>query len=113
MTAPIRNINLAIAAPRDGPGHRTPQTQLLINERDKLLIEAARRYCNGMSNRAAAKYLRDALNRYRAGRFRRSRFETTCPAAHRGRLDEMLWLLLKTSDRVPSEMTVRRALGYS
>jgi hypothetical protein len=28
----------------DGRGHRTPQTLLLLDERDKLLIEAARFY---------------------------------------------------------------------
>lgn len=109
---PVRTADLTHATPLDSRSHgRTPQTQLLIDERDKLLIEAARRHCSGMSDRAAAKYLHDALSRYREGRFRRSRFELTCPAAHRGRLDAMLWLLLKTSDHVPSVATIRRVLG--
>ena len=99
--------------PVDGRGHgRTPAVQLLIDERATLLREAARRHCIGMSGRARAKYLHDALSRYSEGRFRRSRLETTCPSAHRGRLDEMLWLLLKTtSGRVPSIPTIRRVLG--
>jgi hypothetical protein len=99
--------------PVDSRGHgRTPAVQLILDERDKLLIEAARRFCGAMSGRAAAKYLHDALSRYSEGRFRRSRFETTCPPAHRGRLDEICWLLLKTtSGRVPSIPTIRRVLG--
>jgi hypothetical protein len=110
---PLQPIELTHAEPVDGRSHgRTPQTMLLLDERDALLREAARRHCSGMSDRAAAKYLRDALSRYREGRFRRSRFELTCPPQHRGRLDEMLWLLLKTSsDHVPSIATIRRVLG--
>jgi hypothetical protein len=107
-----QRIGLTHAVPVDGRGHgRTPRVQLILDERDKLLIEAARRFCISMSDRAAAEYLRDALSRYREGRFRRSRAETTCPPQHRGRLDEMLWLLLKTSDHVPSIATIRRVLG--
>jgi hypothetical protein len=49
-----------------GPGHRMPQTMLLIDERDKLLIEAARRFCIGMSDRQAAHRVRTALLRHQA-----------------------------------------------
>ena len=38
------------------PGHRTPQTLLLIDERDKLLI-AASRFFPGLSQREAARRL--------------------------------------------------------
>jgi hypothetical protein len=110
---PARSAEFTHAAPIDRGHGRTPQTQLLIDERNHFLREAARRFCVGMSDRSAAKYLRDALSRYREGRFRRSRFELTCPAAHRGRLDEMCWLLLKIADRVPSIATIRRVLGAS
>jgi hypothetical protein len=54
----------------DGRGHRTPQTLLLLDERDKLLIEAARFY-PGASDREVGRLLRIALLRYQNGRWRR------------------------------------------
>jgi hypothetical protein len=95
-----------------GPGHRTPQTMLLLDERDKLLVEAAR-YFPGMSNRDVARRLHAALSTYRDGRFRRDRELFTCPVQHQGKLMQTLWMILKVRDHVPSEMTIRRALGYS
>jgi hypothetical protein len=32
---------------------------------------------------------------------------------HRGKLTAVLWMVLRTRNHVPSEMTIRRALGYS
>lgn len=107
----VHTIELTHAVPIRSHG-RTPAVQLLIDERDRYLREGARRFCLEMTGRAAAKHLHDALSRYESGRFRRSRFETTCPDAHRGRLDEICWLLLKTtSGRVPKISTIRRVLG--
>jgi hypothetical protein len=94
-----------------GPGHRTPQTMLLIDERDRYLREAAR-FFPGCSDREAARRLREALSTYRDGRWRRDGIEQTCPAQHRGKLVQVMWMILKVS-RVPSEMSIRRALGYS
>lgn len=95
-----------------GPGHRTPQTQLLIDERDKLLTEAAR-FFPGASDREVARRLRVALSRYRDGRWLRDRTEAGCPEQYVGTLTQGLWLILRTRDCVPSEMTIRRSLGYS
>lgn len=97
---------------RPGPGCRTPQTLLLIDERDRYLIEAAAHF-QGLSHREVARRLRTALLRYRDGRWRRDRSELTCPPQHAGKLTAVLWALLKTRDHVPSDMTIRRALGYS
>jgi hypothetical protein len=97
---------------RPGPGCRTPATLLLIDERDALLVEAARHF-PGLSHREIARRLRTAIQRYQSGRWRRTRTELTCPPEHRGRLEAVLWAILKTRDYVPSEMTIRRALGYS
>jgi hypothetical protein len=83
---------------------------LAIDERDRYLIEAARFY-PGVSQRETAHRLRTALSTYRDGRWRRDRSELTCPPRHRGRLDELLWMLCKVHDHVPSERTIRRALG--
>jgi hypothetical protein len=109
---PYRASVCADATPLDGRGHRSPQTQLLIDERDALLIEA-RKFYPGCSDRETARRLRIALSIYRGGRWRRDRSEATCPVQHRGKLTAVLWMILKTSDRVPGNGTIRRALGYS
>lgn len=83
--------------PVDGRGKRTPQTLLQIDERDKLLTEASR-FFPGASGREAARQIHIALSRYREGRWRRTRTELTCPPQHRGRLEGVLWCLLKVRD---------------
>jgi hypothetical protein len=98
-----------VSPPLDLRGRRTRQTELLISERDKLLVEAAK-FFPGCSDREIARRLRSALSIYRAGRFRRDRNDT-CPKQYRGTLTELLYLLLRVHDHVPSEMTIRRALG--
>jgi hypothetical protein len=95
-----------------GPGHRTPQTMLLINERDRYLREAAI-FFPACRDREIARRLHKALLTYRNGRWRRDGIETTCPPQHRGKLVQMMWMIFKVRDRLPSEMTIRRALGYS
>jgi hypothetical protein len=49
------------------------------------------------------------LSRFRAGRWQRDRVEATCPPRHRGRIEAMLWTILKVRDVVPSEAAIRRA----
>lgn len=95
-----------------GPGHRTPQTLLAINERDRYLRAAADRFCVGLSDRAAGEMLRKKLLNYRSGAWRRDEWENLCPTRHKGTLNELLWMTLKARNQVPSEMTIRRALGY-
>jgi hypothetical protein len=97
----------------DGRSHgRTPAVQLLIDERNHLLRSAARFY-PGASDREVARRLRDALALYLNGRFRRDRVLATCPAQHKGKLTETLFLLLRTHEHVPSVATIRRILGGS
>ena len=93
-----------------GPGHRTRQTELLISERDNLLVEAARFY-PGLSDREIAKRLRDALLVYRNGRWLRDANEQTCPLQHRGKLLQVMWMILKTIDAIPGDRTIRAALA--
>jgi hypothetical protein len=85
---------------------------LLLDERDRYLVEAARCY-PGCSDREIARRLHVALSRYRDGRWRRDQSELTCPSQHAGKLTAVLWMLLRVRDHVPSEVTIRRALGYS
>jgi hypothetical protein len=95
-----------------GPGHRTPQTMLLIDERDRYLREAAQ-FFPGCADREIARRLRQALSVYRDGRWRRDRAadEPTCPMQYRGKLLEQLWLILRNRDYVPSERTITSALS--
>ena len=97
--------------PLDGRGRRSRQTELLISERNQLLVEAAKFY-PGASDRKSARQLHTALSRYRAGAWRRDREVFTCPVQHRGKLTAVLWAILRTRDHVPSEMTIRRALAF-
>lgn len=94
-----------------GRGHRSPQTLLLIDQRNALLIEAAGFY-PGASDREAARLIRVSLLRYRDGRWRRDRSEATCPVQHQGKLMALLHALLRSRDHVPSVMTVRRAIAF-
>jgi hypothetical protein len=108
---PVRTIELTHAVPIDGRSHgRTPAVRLILDERAKLLVEA-RRFYPGSSDREIARQLHTVQSRYRDGRWRRDREFFTCPVQHRGKLTEVLFLLLRTLDHVPSEMTIRRTLG--
>lgn len=102
----------SIFADATGPGRRTPATLLLLDERDRYLREAAQ-FFPDCRDREVARRLRNALSVYRNGRWQRDGIEQTCPAQHRGKLVQVMWMILKVRDRVPSEMTIRRALGYS
>jgi hypothetical protein len=111
MMKQVRTIELTHAAPIDGRSHgRTPAVQLRINERDAL-IRAAARFYPGASEREIARRLHFELSKYRNGRFRRDQAEYTCPAPHRGKLVELLYCMLRVQDRVPSEVTFRRAVS--
>ncbi|WP_338833548.1 hypothetical protein [Bradyrhizobium septentrionale] len=110
---PVRTSELTHTTPVDHRGHgRTPAVRLVLDERAKLLIEAAR-FFPGLSNRETARQLRIALARYRDGRWRRDRAELTCPPQHRGKLVQALWCLLKTRDAIPCDRTVRTVLAGS
>jgi hypothetical protein len=97
---PLRPTDLTHAEPVDGRGRGTPATRLLIDERDALLIEAAKFY-PGASDREIARQIRIAVSRYRDGRWRRDSSEATCPVQHRGKLTAVLWAILKVRDAPP------------
>ncbi|WP_426615359.1 hypothetical protein [Bradyrhizobium sp. McL0616] len=95
----------------DGRGHRRAETMLRLDERGRFLRAAADRYCIGLSGRAAAAWLHTKIVRYRAGSWRRDRTEATCPARHRGTINEFCWMVLKAADNIISERSIRRALA--
>jgi hypothetical protein len=100
------------AAPVDGRGHRSRQTELLISERDKLLRDIARRFYPGVSHRVVAHRLRRSWLLYQQGPYRRTCVELKPPHDAES-MEAALWSLLWIRAYVPSEMTIRRALGYS
>jgi hypothetical protein len=65
-----------------------------------------------MSDRAAVAMLHTKLARYRETAWRRDQPTATCPA-QQGQVEQVMWMILKVRDRVPSEMTIHRALGYA
>jgi hypothetical protein len=84
-----------------------------VAQRDALLREAAARFCAGMTDHQASALLHVKLLRYQTSAWRRDRAEAECPLRLAGRLDAVLWQILKTHDHVCSAMTIRRALGFS
>jgi hypothetical protein len=108
---PVHAGEMASAAPVDGRGHgRTPRVQLMLDERDRYLREAAK-FFPGCSNHEVAAQLHTKLSNYRGGRFRRERVDLTCPVEHKGKLVQTLWCLLKSYDAVPAARTIRRVLA--
>ena len=104
MTAPFRHPLLPA-----GPGHRLRSTLDAIDRRNALLVDAGRRFFFG-SDREIARRLHAAILRYQTGAWRRSRSDLTC--RHQvGRLDAVLWQLLRLHDRTPSERLIRMALS--
>lgn len=94
----------------DARGHRLPSTTLRLAIRDHCLREAARRFCVGMSDRQAAAMLHAKISRYSDGRWRRTRADLSSPH-DAGRIDALLWTILKVRDHVPSERLIRLALS--
>jgi hypothetical protein len=94
----------------DRRGHRTPATLAAIDERDRLMSEAVAMFMPGISSRRAAHRLHDALVRYACGAWRRERAAPSCPLRHAGRIEAMLWEILRVRDHIPSERVIRRAI---
>jgi hypothetical protein len=93
-----------------GPGHRTPQTLLLLDERDKMLIEIARRFYPGLSHLEAAHRLRSRLLIYRDCRWQRTCLDFRWPHPPE-KIETLLWQLLRVRDRIPSERLIREVLA--
>jgi hypothetical protein len=111
VNRPLVRLALTDAKPLPrGPGHRTEATIAALDARNRLLREAASRFCNG-STRAAASMLHTTLARYHELGWRRDRSEIECPARHCGKVNELCWSIFKQRDAVPSIATVRRVLG--
>jgi hypothetical protein len=96
-----------------GRGHRLPMTLLHLTVRDHFLRAAADIHCTGMSGRQAAATLHTRLSRYRSGAWRRDASEPLMPPRLVGRLDGLLWCVLKVRDRLVSERLIRAVLSQT
>jgi hypothetical protein len=94
----------------DGRGHRSNETLLRLDERDRYLIEAAR-FFPACSDRETARQLLTALKTYSAGRWRRDAVLALCPPQYAGTYRRLFWAILKLHDHVPCDRAVRTALA--
>ena len=90
-------------------GKRKPDTLRAIATRDTLLRLAARSIDG--SARVKARRLHSVLLRFRSGPWRRLQAEAACPDQYRGKIEEVLFVILRTRDAVPSFCTIRNALA--
>ena len=105
-------MDLTQAAPADYRGKRLPLTLLHLTVRDLFLRAAAEIHCGGMSDRQAAAFLHMKLARYReCGAWQRDRAEAECPPRLAGRVNALMWCVLKCHDRVVSERLIRLVLS--
>lgn len=105
-----RKIDCMIAVP--GPGKRKAETVWKVETKYRLLRMAARCHFAGLSEREAAAAIAAKIDQYRnRGGWRRDRLEAVCPARHRGKIEEILYALLKVQDAEPSKATICRALA--
>jgi hypothetical protein len=72
---------------------------------------AAERHFSGLSHRQAAEAMGAKLTRYREGGWRRDRAEDLCPARHHGRIEALLFEVLRVRDANVSARTIRKALA--
>ena len=79
-------------------------------QRDALLIEIARRFYSGLSDRETAHRLRSRLLIYRNGRWRRTCSELKSPHDPES-LDAAFWCLLRIKDAIPGERLIRYVLA--
>jgi hypothetical protein len=107
---PVRPSIFADATPVDGRGRRTNETLLRLDERDKLLIEIARRFYPGLSHLEAAHRVRSRLLVYRSGRWRRSCLDLRSPHPPE-KIETLLWCLLKSRDAIPAARSIRAVLA--
>jgi hypothetical protein len=104
MTAPVRLHQF-------GPGHRTPATLLMLDERDRYLRSAAELYCDGMSRRRAAEWLEGRLKRYFLGAWRRDRESLQVPGRLENSVEALCWMMLKCKPTVVSEELIRKVIA--
>ena len=95
------------------PGQRSWCTRTALDQRDRILREAAGRFYGGLPVAAQAQHLHVQLTRYSATAWVRERAFEACPDCRRGMIDELLWRALRHHDRVLSARSIRDILARS
>ena len=106
-------LDEALGLPRRRPGERTRATELAINERNRIVREAAARHYPALRPAAQAKELATELGRFRATAWVRECEAETCPARHLGSVQEACWHILRCRDNALGEEAIRKILGTS
>jgi hypothetical protein len=107
----VRPSTFSDAMPLDLRGRRLPMTLLRLDVRDAFLRLAADIHCTGLSGRQAAMLLHVRLGRYREGAWRRDQILDAVPPRLAGRIDGLMWCVLKCRDHVPSVRLIRLVLA--
>jgi hypothetical protein len=81
-----------------GRGKRSPAFLLRQDERDRYLIERRITFLVSVIGR-----LLDGSELHWCATGRRTTIEALCPLRHAGRLDAVLWMLLKVRQAIPSD----------
>lgn len=95
-----------------GSQGRTPQFMAALDERDRLLREAARDFLPDLLEAHQARELHRRWTLYEASGWRRGeRSLPVAPAHGVGTLEGRLWAVLRLRDNVLGERTIRRTLA--
>ena len=92
-------------------GKRSAETVEALARRDALLRQAAAEFCAGMPHYVAAEILHQKLLRHSTSAWRRDRTEAELPPRLAGRLDALLWQILKARDHVPGAPLIATVLA--
>lgn len=105
-------LDEALGLRAEVPGGRTARTMAALDERDRLLREAARDFLPDLVEAHQARELHRRWTLYEASGWRRGeRSLPTVPAHRVGTLEGRLWAVLRLRDNVLSERTIRRTLA--
>jgi hypothetical protein len=92
-------------------GQRSWRMQLAIARRDNLLHAAAKKFYPNEHIGSQAEQISEALYRYAAGAWLRERGLEECPRRYVGRIQELLWAIMKTHPQTLSSRRIRFILS--
>lgn len=109
---PHRPTAFVDAAPVDRRGKRSSETMQALARRDDLLRQAAARFFVGMNHHQAGTALHVRLLRYQTSAWAsRDRAAESCPPRLAGRLDGLLWEILRAHDHVLGAAMIAKILS--
>lgn len=94
-------------------GQRSARTRATMDERDRMLREAAAEFFPGISFDAQADAIHTRWQRYAATGWLRERALDVVPPHRTGTLEERFWTILRARDHVIARRTIRLILAAS